>query len=210
MRALNSAEGQVTQSETEMKNLIFHFYQKLYTADEDVAGNKEERDQDLALINQKVSPVDHDKICCIPSEQEIEQVAFGFKLNTSPGLDEVSADVARGCWECFQEVCYAAVQKFWKDHLMAASDLSCVIKLLHKGGDREALTNWKPISLLTLMYKIIAKLLASRIKDVIPEIVDGQQKGFVKGRSIHDIILAYRIGQEYVKATKQKAFFCEI
>jgi hypothetical protein len=57
------------------------------------------------------------------------------------------------------------------------------------------------------MYKIIAKILANRIKDVVPGLVDVQQKQFVRGRSIHNIILAHKIGQEYIKVTNRRPFY---
>jgi hypothetical protein len=81
--------------------------------------NKEEREEVLALFDRYVGPLDNQQICSTPTDREIEQVVFGFKLNTSPGLDGVSADVAGGCWDFVSAVCYAAVREFWKHNIMA-------------------------------------------------------------------------------------------
>ena len=65
-----------------------------------------------------------------------------------------------------------------------------LISLLHKGKslDRDEVGNWRPITLANIDYKIIAKLLANRLKSVINGIVGKQQQGFIKGRNITNII----------------------
>ena len=46
------------------------------------------------------------------------------------------------------------------------------------------LKNWRPISLLNCDYEIAAKVIASRIKTVLSTIINFDQTGFLKGRSI--------------------------
>ena len=45
------------------------------------------------------------------------------------------------------------------------------IALLHKCGDYRALTNWRPISLLNIGYKIYAKALQLCLQHVLMEII---------------------------------------
>ena len=55
--------------------------------------------------------------------------------------------------------------------------------MIHKKGDRRCLDNWRPISLLNIDYKIVAKVLSSRLQKVITNLVSPEQKGFLKKRS---------------------------
>ena len=57
-----------------------------------------------------------------------------------------------------------------------------VIKLISK-KDVESyyVKNWRPITLLNCDYKIAAKAIASRLKNVIPKIINNDQTGFIKG-----------------------------
>jgi hypothetical protein len=46
-----------------------------------------------------------------------------------------------------------------------------------------------PISLVSGIYKIIAKVLANRMKDVLESIVSNSQSAFIRGRQILDLVL---------------------
>ena len=59
--------------------------------------------------------------------------------------------------------------------------------LLHKGGEREDIKKkWRPLTLLNGDYKIISKLLAERLKNVLTKLIHPDQKVFVKGRNISE------------------------
>jgi hypothetical protein len=80
--------------------------------------------------------------------------------------------------------------------------LVAVIKLLPKGGDQMLLKNWRPISVLNSPYKLIAKLLACRMKALVPRLVDSQQTRFVQDKNIQDNILTLMAVQEKAKHNK--------
>ena len=50
------------------------------------------------------------------------------------------------------------------------------------------LKNWRPITLLNCDYKIASKAIASRLKFVLSDLIDHDQTGFLKGRSIAENI----------------------
>ena len=49
-------------------------------------------------------------------------------------------------------------------------------------------SNWRPITLLHVDYKMLARAIAKRIELKLPKLVHSDQKGFVKGRSIRQSV----------------------
>ena len=57
-----------------------------------------------------------------------------------------------------------------------------------KGKNIRSLKNWKPISLLNSDYKILAKVFATRLRNIICQIISTDQSGCIKGRSTYSNI----------------------
>ena len=70
-----------------------------------------------------------------------------------------------------------------------------------KDAEPYLIKNWRPISLLNCDYKIAAKAIANRLKQVLPKLIDNDQTGFLKGRSIAENI---RLIDGIIKYTPKK------
>ena len=73
---------------------------------------------------------------------------------------------------------------FSKGHLSIAQRRGLITLFPKKNKPRQFLKKWRPISLLNCDYKITAKAVATRMKRVLPDIINNDQAGFLKGRSI--------------------------
>lgn len=71
---------------------------------------------------------------------------------------------------------------------LSAQQRQGVITLLPKGiKSKLELKNWRPITLLRTLYKIISGTIAERVKKVLPHIIGEDQKGFVDGRYMGEV-----------------------
>ena len=69
--------------------------------------------------------------------------------------------------------------------ILSSSQRNGVITLLpKKDRDPTSVRNYRPISLLTTDYKLIAKTMANRLKLVLGGLINDDQNGFMKGRNI--------------------------
>lgn len=77
------------------------------------------------------------------------------------------------------------------------------LKLIPKTSGAVSFHNFRPISLIGGVYKIVSKLLAERLKTVLPYIISDYQGAFIHDRQINDgIIIAAEVIDSRIRANK--------
>lgn len=82
-----------------------------------------------------------------------------------------------------------------------------MIKMIYKkSGNPKDLKNFRPISMLNTDFKILAKVLANRLKKVLPKIIKTTQAYGVQGRDIADVVKSIRDTICYMKEKGKGGF----
>ena len=92
-------------------------------------------------------------------------------------------------WETVKEDVLDMFKEFHEQNSFIKSLYNTFLVLLSKKGGAEDLGDYRPISLLGGLYKLLAKVLANRLKKVIGKVVSSDQNAFIKGRQILDASL---------------------
>lgn len=119
------------------------------------------------------------------SKEELEKELNKMKSNKSPGSDGLTVNFYKKFWSIVQELFYEMVKCVHSEQKMTAEQKRGIITVIpKKGGDKRFITNWRPITLLNVDYKVISKVIAARIAACINKLVNEDQHGFIKGRYI--------------------------
>ena len=98
--------------------------------------------------------------------------------------------------------------EFHKNGRLAKGINITFIALIPKVDSPQRLNDFRPISLVGSMYKILAKVLTNRLRSVIGSVVSDSQSAFVKGRQILDgILVANEIVDEAHRCKKELILF---
>ncbi len=119
---------------------------------------------------------------------ECEKCICSLQNESSPGLDGITNSFHKTYFNVIGEELTEVINEVLDQGECCPSHYMGIIILHYKAAEREILNNWRPITLLNVDYKIIERVLAARLKTILPYIVDEDQKGYVDKRNISDAI----------------------
>ncbi|GKC48596.1 putative RNA-directed DNA polymerase, eukaryota, reverse transcriptase zinc-binding domain protein [Tanacetum coccineum] len=137
--------------------------------------------------------------------EEIKDVVWSCGGDRAPGPDGFSFKFVKTYWEMMKNDIFDFVQEFVTSGNIPIGCNSSFITLIPKVTSLILCKDYRPISLIGLQYKIIAKLLANRIAKVIEGVISVEQSAFIKGRQILDGPLVVNEVIEWYKKRKRKA-----
>lgn len=102
------------------------------------------------------------------------------------------------------------IDLFFQEANFTKSLNATFIALIPKKREAIEIKDFKPISLLGSVYKIIAKVLAERLKLVIGNLISDNQNAFIRGRQIVDESMVANECVEYFLKTKRQGVLCKL
>ncbi|GKC81947.1 nucleotide-binding alpha-beta plait domain-containing protein [Tanacetum coccineum] len=115
-----------------------------------------------------------------------ENIELARKIPKSPGPDGFSFSFYRHFWPVIEKDVFEAVDYFFMYGEIPNGCNSNFIALIPKILDANMVKDFRPISLIGSLYKIIAKILANRLVGVLGDLVNEVQSAFVADRQILD------------------------
>ena len=123
------------------------------------------------------------------TQEEIKNAIFSLNDSEAPGPDGFTSLFFKKAWSIVGSDVTEAVESFFDSGCMLREINCTIIALVPKVPNPESMHDYRPISCCNTIYKCISKIIASRIKMCLPDIINPSQSAFVHGRSIADNVL---------------------
>eukprot|EP00253_Pinus_taeda_P032235 PITA_32235 len=120
------------------------------------------------------------------TKEEVKKALFDMDSDKAPGLDGFSARFLKVCWLIVEKDLFKMIQKSQNSQKIGGSTNSAFLALIPKEKGANNFSRFRLISLCNIGYKLITKIIANRLKPILPRIIPENQGGFIQGRQIMD------------------------
>lgn len=141
-------------------------------------------------------------------EAEVKGALKHSKPGTAPGLDGLPVELYRKCGDIFVPLFAKIYTAIGITQSLPSGLLDGVISSIYKKGQRSDPANYRPITVLNTDYRLLAKVLANRLKGVIGKLVHPAQTGFVPGRHIGENLLLNQLLPAALGPSSKAAAVC--
>jgi hypothetical protein len=133
-----------------------------------------------------VSAEDNVSLVAPVTKEEVRVALFQMHPDKSPGPDGFNPAFYQNFWELCGDEVFVAVKEWLVRGYFPTSLNETNICLIPKCNNPSSMKDFRPISLCNVLYKVVSKLLANRLKLVLGKYISEEQSAFIEGRSIID------------------------
>ncbi|GJU95918.1 RNA-directed DNA polymerase, eukaryota [Tanacetum coccineum] len=168
-------EGNWITDPSLIKDAFFQFYKVKFQA----------QDSQVSFPNlphsQTLNSMDRDYLERLVTHEEIKEAVWDCGSSKAPGPDGFSFAFVKKYWDIIKKDLHDFINSFFASCDMPYGANSSFFTLIPKVNNPTLITDFRPISLIGIHYKIIAKILANRLSKVIDKIVSKEQSTFIAG-----------------------------
>lgn len=201
-------DGSRVKGMREILGSVKEFYERLFKRE---GTQEEEKEFLLSKVKTKVTREDKEMCDMDISDEEVEVAISQLNNGKSPGADGLTSEF----YKAFKNILIPFLKEIYKtiydkgeaSQLMRIGMVKLIFK---KRGDSTDLKNYRPISMLNTDFKILAKVLANRLKKVLPGIITTNQAYSIIGREITDTVSNIRDKIRYMVENKKEGYMVSL
>lgn len=188
---MQAEDGSWVTTDREIRQLFLAHFRAVYVGSECIPFQQvlpAEVFQNLPNIPQVV----HHGLTAQPTEQEVFAALASLGPDKAQGPDGVNARLIKQQWDVFRMAVMGQVNKFFCEGQLSSTVARSNLILVPKCENPTKVTEFRPISVCNVIYKLISKILATRIKPFITGLISENQCAFVPGREISVNVILLR------------------
>jgi exonuclease III len=199
--------GKIVTNELEIMDGIKNYYEKLYSKNtidhkklENILGNAPKLTEEQKKLTKGIITYNE----CLTALKSLSN-------GKTPGQDGITTDFYKKKWIDISTLVLDSINYAFVKNEMSQDQRSGIITLSPKKNKlRQFLKNWRPITLLTVDYKLLAKALAIRLNTILPDYIDVSQFGYVKDRYIGENVRCVIDLDHYFKKENKEIYALQI
>lgn len=137
----------------------------------------------------KLSENENARLCANFDPQEIKEAVWDCASDKSPGPDGYNFLFIKHFWHFLEGDVKHELDDFHAHGTWPRGSNPSFIALIPKVDSPLGLNDFRPISLIGCIYKIVSKILANQLKEALPKIIGDEQSAFLQGRNMLDSIV---------------------
>jgi hypothetical protein len=131
------------------------------------------------------------------TKEEVREADFQMEYNKAPGPDGFPTEFYQACWDMVKNDLMALFVESHEGRLHLYSINFGTITLLPKCREAAEITQYRPICLLNVSFKIFTKVATIKISHVAQKVITPSQMAFIHGRNIMEgVIVLHEIVHE--------------
>ncbi|KAK9120022.1 hypothetical protein Scep_018115 [Stephania cephalantha] len=195
--------GEFTEESSRIKQEIVDYYRHLYTNEMDSTWEINGINWG-AIMGEEASHMERSF-----SEDEVWARYF-FEMDKAPGPDGFTFAFIRRSWGVIKGDIMKFFEDFHSNGVISRNMNETFICLIPKGSHVGRIEDFRPISLVTSMYKLLANVLAHRLKVVLQHTIAMEQTAFVPDRQMMDSVLIASEVVEYARKRGLQGFVLKL
>ena len=188
----NDGSTKMLVKQQEIEKEITNFYQNLYKNKDDMlpGGSIEEfLEIEPNVVYPKLTNYQAEGLNGDITLEEMKNILDKSKKGSAPGVTGLTFEFYCRFWDFLGHFLVNCANYSYSTGTLPSSLSQGLISLLPKGEkERDQLGNWRPLTLLSVEYKIISGCIAQRLSGVMDKIIGPDQNGYVKDRFIGESI----------------------
>ncbi len=176
-------DGRIFEDKEDIKIQVERFYHSLFQESESW------RPEVDGIEFDSIDASDRDMLERPFDREEVFQVIQNLQGDKAPGPDGFTMAFFQKCWRIVEDDIMAFFGEVFEFCKFEKSLNATFISLIPKKVNALNIRDFRPISLIGSIYKILAKVLANRLALVLDSIISEAQNSFVGGRKILDSVL---------------------
>eukprot|EP00253_Pinus_taeda_P029073 PITA_29073 len=201
-------QGARVEEHKEIEQTLLNHFQQVHREPE---GDKQRAIGKITSNIPKLVTEEQNELLMRPIQpREVDEAMAQMKEGKAPGPDGFTTTFFHAFWDMIKKDVWEIVEESRALRWILPSFNSMFIALIPKEENSMTPDKFRPIALCNVIYKVISKVAANRLKTLLPMLVSPEQSGYVEGRQILDgIILSNEIIHS-LKLSKQAGMLLKL